>query len=172
MSRRNLITLSILVSFLSYGLYLKKSNDDYFNDSRSFILEELPKVDMGGLQASDLTSSVGSFFHFWATWCGPCEKELPDFIKFINKFDGEIKGNLIAVKDDRVKVKVLLNKFNLNENFNVIFDDDGNIMKYFGSLRVPETFLFDNSEKFLKKYTGPQDWLNNYYFENTLFLTK
>ena len=172
MKTRNFFTLAILLSFVSYGLYLKHLNEGYFENSESFILETLPKIQMDDYLVEDLLSSSGGFFHFWATWCSPCEKELPEFIKFVNKFNGKLKGNLIAVRDNREKVEKLLNKFNLGPHFNVIYDGDGSVMKYFGSLRVPETFLFKSDESFLKKYTGPQDWLNNYYLENTLYLIK
>ena len=81
-------------------------------------------------------------------------------LSILNKFD----------QNQQTKVQKLLKRFNLTDSFNVIYDDDGLIMKNFGSLRVPETFLFRKNGELLKKYVGPQDWKNDYFLKNTTFL--
>ena len=170
MSFRFFLTTFIFSIFLAYGLFIKGSHKKYFGQGNNFIIETLPSVSMNKFERSDVLKTEGNFFHFWATWCGPCEKELPEFIEFIKSFNGRATGNLLAIKDDHIKVQKLLKRFNLTDSFNVIYDDDGLIMKNFGSLRVPETFLFGQNGKLLKKYVGPQDWKNDYFFKNTLFL--
>jgi cytochrome c biogenesis protein CcmG, thiol:disulfide interchange protein DsbE len=167
---RSIITIFIFSSFLFYGQFLSSKRNRYFNFEQEFILEHLPPVTFNFVKKDNLSGSKGSFFHFWATWCGPCEKELPEFIKFIDSFNGKFKGVLVASKDEKSKVVRYLKRFNLGTNFIIAHDPNGELLKNFGSLRVPETFLFDSNGLFFKKYVGPQDWLNPFFFQNTNFL--
>lgn len=167
---RLIVTVIIFSSFFIYSLFLKNDTDLYFSNNNDYVVEQVPPVFYNYYKGNSLNKNNINFFHFWATWCGPCEKELPDFIKFINRFGGEVKGFLIASKDNKAKAVATLSKFDLAKNFVVIHDTDGELLKNFGSLRVPETFIFDSRGDLVKKFVGPQDWTNKFYFENTKFL--
>ena len=58
----------------------------------------------------------------------------------------------------------------LPSNTVVIMDNNGSLMKNLGSLKVPETLVFNNNSLFVKKFIGPQDWNNKYFKDNLLFL--
>jgi cytochrome c biogenesis protein CcmG/thiol:disulfide interchange protein DsbE len=103
------------------------------------------------------------YVHFWATWCGPCEIELGQFLNFAKKsINGEKKiFLLVSVLDNKNDVLLKLKNFEKQENQNKIyfvFDGDGSVAKKFGSLKLPETYYFDQNKKLLKKYLGPQEW--------------
>ena len=42
--------------------------------------------------------------NFWATWCPPCIKEIPDLIELNKKFDKEIELIFVSVDADPAKV--------------------------------------------------------------------
>ena len=167
---RLIVTVIIFSSFFVYSLFLKKNTGSYFSSNKDYVVEKVPPIFFNYYERDDLGESAINFFHFWATWCGPCEKELPDFIDFVNSFQGQVRGVLIASKDNKAKALAKLSKFDVGKNFAVIHDLDGELLKNFGSLRVPETFIFSSEGNLVKKFVGPQDWTNKFYFENTKFL--
>lgn len=111
-----------------------------------------------------LKGSTGLFVHIWGTWCAPCEKEMPDFLKYADSLkDRGIKFLLVAVNDDEVKIKKFMARFTLPKNVMIVLDKQNIVLDLFGTLKVPETFLFDIKGKHLNKFVGPQEWLQESY---------
>jgi cytochrome c biogenesis protein CcmG, thiol:disulfide interchange protein DsbE len=108
--------------------------------------------------------SKGIYLHFWATWCGPCELEFPEFIKHARKFENKnLHFITIAVNDKPEAIKKYLKKYGkLPSNMTVFLDPDQLSLK-FGTTKLPETFLLDKKGKFYTKFIGPQNWTSNYF---------
>ena len=165
----------ILSGTLSYSFYLKKSFSSLEEHNLKPILKSIPDIDIVdsltkqtvNLKKESTRNKNGSLVHFWGTWCGPCEEELPSFIELSKKFQntGETFF-LVAVNDDKKDLKKFLKRFKaLPKNVKVLLDNSGSLMSSFGVVKVPETFIFDNKGRSLKKYSGPQDWSYSYYFK-------
>lgn len=161
------IVALIMAATLGYSILKKRHIDDLTNSENSLILKELPDFEADGVFGPKVTSknlfedgSKATLVHFWGTWCGPCEAELPEFIEFVkrNKENG-VKAVLLAVQDDEVKIKKFLKRFGkLPSNIVVAHDKPGKSMISFGTVKVPETYLFAPSGKNLNKFVGPQTW--------------
>ena len=160
-----LLSISLLISVtFGYAFYEKYVIDKIQND-KGEILEVLPEFTMYNLadnrpmtsQEIIRGSKKGAMVHFWGTWCAPCEAELPSFIEFSKKFKNMgINFYLVAVNDDAKKVKKHMAKFkDLPDNIKVTLDPTGVTLPLFGTVKVPETYLFDNSGKHLVKFIGP-----------------
>lgn len=174
------ILLGTLV-LLGYSLYEKSLVEEYFSKSDAYVLKVLPKSKVSLLNVPDEQVSVtsyledskttGLYIHFWATWCGPCEKELPEFVKFAETLQSSgIKFLILAVKDNLKKVNKFVQKLNVSENVEFGLDNDGSVMKMFGTLRVPETYLFSKNSNLIKKFIGPQGWEEPYFYNNSRYL--
>jgi peroxiredoxin len=79
--------------------------------------------------------------NFWATWCPPCRKEMPDMEKLYRAY--EKKGlTVIAVSDeDRATVEQFLAKNPYS--FTVALDPGRKVNAAFSVEGIPKSFIFD-----------------------------
>lgn len=76
---------------------------------------ELKSVDKGSFKLSDFTGKV-VVINLWATWCGPCRAEVPDYEKVRKEYAGKpVEFIGLTTEDPRVaseKVKQFARDFN------------------------------------------------------------
>jgi cytochrome c biogenesis protein CcmG/thiol:disulfide interchange protein DsbE len=168
----------VMASTLGYSIIRKRMIDDLTSSKNFLILKNIPEFSfkrVPGYEANqepitsknvfDGNGSKALLVHFCGTWCGPCEAELPEFIEFAeNLKDRGVKALLLAVNDDDKKIKKFMKRFgDLPENIFLVHDKSGSSMLKFGTVKVPETYLFSKSGKNLNKFIGPQDWKHSSY---------
>ena len=88
-------------------------------------------------------------YNFWATWCAPCIKELPQFEE-INEQFGNVRVTLISIDDVDLlekKVKPFLKKKNINSTAVLLdetdFNDFINRVEPSWSGAIPATLIVD-----------------------------
>ncbi len=91
--------------------------------------------------------------NFWATWCGPCQVELPRFAAWQEKY-GPRGFQVIAVSmdDEPGPVKSFLDRRPLP--FPVLMGDERLGKQYGGILGLPISFLIDRRGVVVKRYKG------------------
>ena len=166
--------LAILSVTLVYALY-EKSKYDHLETQRELILKSLPEFKAKLLKSGEMInqsdvlnrSDKAVMIHFWGTWCGPCEAELPSFVKFARRLEPlGVNFLLLAVNDKEKKVRRFMKRFDkLPPNVRVALDQTGDILNRFGTVKVPETYLFSGQGEHLNKFVGPQDWEMPTYFD-------
>jgi thiol-disulfide isomerase/thioredoxin len=103
--------------------------------------------------------------HYWATWCEPCEKELPEFIKLTEKFP-DVTFYAISLDDSLSEVQDFLKKklkWIPSSNLLFLFDSTGESAMKWGSLKLPETYVLSPKGVVFDKFEGPQAWLKPLY---------
>jgi thiol-disulfide isomerase/thioredoxin len=93
---------------------------------------------------------------FWATWCAPCQVEMPRFVQWQNRYGAEgleIIG--ISMDDDAGPVKALARKRHVN--YPVIMGDAELGRLYGGVLGLPVTFLIDRKGAIAARFKGETD---------------
>ena len=121
MINRILIILIIIAATFGYSLYQKKSLESQLSTTSTAVLTKLPQGVFQTLDAEPFDvhkfyeqENVGLLvIHYWGTWCGPCEAELPELLAFMKRFEGrpEVKFLLVAVNDEVPKIKKHLKKY-------------------------------------------------------------
>lgn len=143
----------------------KNSNVDHSRvlESRSERTQVLPDGGASSglsLESTSNTSKKLVLINFWASWCEPCAKEIPDLVKLVEHFEGRLV--LIAVSEDenRTEMMSFLGAFPglKNKNVHVVRDKDQSTKAEYGVQRLPESFLVEQDGKLVKKIVGLIDW--------------
>ncbi len=95
--------------------------------------------------------------NFWATWCPPCRREIPDFVALQKQYAD--KGLvIIGVSLDEggaSVVKPFAKKMGIN--YPVVMGDQKTIAAYGGVQVVPTTFIIDKTGKLAAQHEGGAD---------------
>jgi thiol-disulfide isomerase/thioredoxin len=78
----------------------------------------------------------------WATWCGPCRRELPHLVNVAKDYKSKgVVFYAIDLKESKAKVEEFLKKEKLN--MTVGLDSKGNVAKAYGVSGIPMLLLID-----------------------------
>ena len=105
---------------------------------------------------SDLRGKV-VLINFWATWCGPCRMEIPDFIELYDKYNDkgfEILG--ISLSDSKDALTNFANVYKVN--YPLLYGNNKQINEitnlYGGVPAVPWSFLVGINGEIIDTYPG------------------
>ena len=97
--------------------------------------------------------------NFWATWCVPCLKELPDMER-LHQILGK-KGLVIlavGMGESEEKIKKFLEKHDIT--FPIMADPQMKISELYGVQNLPVTFLINREKEIIGRALGPREWDN------------
>jgi len=94
--------------------------------------------------------------NFWATWCGPCKVEIPEFVEAYNKYRDKGFVILGVLSEDEPTPKDLhdfMSEFKMNYP---VLQQDAELEEAFGSLwALPTSFIIDRKGQVCSKHMGP-----------------
>ncbi len=89
---------------------------------------------------------------FWATWCPPCKKEIPDFIELQKQYGSQGVQIVGIALDQPDKVSEFVQQNGVN--YPILLGNDAITAKYGGIDGIPTTFVIDKQGKIVNRFEG------------------
>ncbi len=105
--------------------------------------------------------------NFWATWCHPCQQEIPSFSRVYSKFKGQ-DVVMLGVMTDSPDPQQLLNFESDHELLYPVVRADRDILLQFEYPdAIPTTFVYDRTGNLRTSHRGPmsEDELTSLLFQ-------
>ena len=108
------------------------------------------------ISLSDLRGRV-VLVNFWATWCKPCEDEIPAMERLYRVLHPEgFELLAISVGEEPSVVREFCDR--LGVTFPVLLDTEKQVASDWQTFAFPESLLVDRDGTVLERYVGPRDW--------------
>jgi cytochrome c biogenesis protein CcmG, thiol:disulfide interchange protein DsbE len=162
------LVVGLALGYVAFEAYLLNNKLDGYSQFKSTeLISTLPDTSFTKFPDKaeynlyqNLQADTVYFIHFWATWCGPCEKEFPELVELTKKIATKknVKFLFVAVNDEDKKIHKFINQFTGPNNFVVLLDNNFIHQSHFSTFKLPETYIFGADKALIKKFVGAQDW--------------
>ena len=151
--------LTVLIVAAVFG-WVWLQSDKYRPITVGRSVPDIHLKDLGGQERrlSDFHGKV-VFLNFWATWCQPCQEEMPS-MQVLYRDLKDKNFEILAVSMDRVTTQGDVAPFakNLNLTFPILLDPWGQTDGKYKLTGFPETYIIDQRGILAEKIIGPRDW--------------
>ncbi|MEZ4267069.1 MAG: TlpA disulfide reductase family protein [Myxococcota bacterium] len=120
---------------------------------------DAPALELTDLQTSERLSvadlrGAPAILNFWATWCGPCMRELPDIEGLHRESAGRYRV-VSVVSEAGAVVRPVIAKKGLT--MPVLLDSSGSAFTAYKVERLPTTVILDRDGRVVHDFTGAAD---------------
>jgi peroxiredoxin len=122
--------------------------------SREIMSMDFSLSNMQGKTVS-LASEAGKVvvLSFWATWCGPCQQEMPEMESLYHDLKGKgFEILAVDVQEDKATVEAFLKTHGYT--FPVLLDTDGKVAGAYGAQGLPTNYVIDGKGRILARVVG------------------
>lgn len=125
---------------------------------------ELKALNGETLRLSDFRGKT-VLVNFWATWCGPCRAEFPEFQEASLEHADDLV--IIGVNNTSVDQADNVPGFvdELGITFPIVYDETGDVVKAYRVLGLPTSVFIDTDGVVIEVFTGP---INKAYIQSKL----
>ena len=144
----------ILCCFLLLGCTQANKNNENLSDleslqfKTSFVDLYEKEIDLSVFREGKIVVS------YWATWCGPCIKEMPS-IKRAEKILEDYGYTFLLVSDETI---TKISKFKNERDFDFNFLKSSKSFETLGVYSMPTSYIFDENGKIIETIVGAIEW--------------
>ena len=92
--------------------------------------------------------------NFWATWCGPCKAEIPDFVELQKKYGDKLAIVGFSVDDPADKARAFAEKYKINYPV-LLGEGREDLQEAYGPIwGIPASFLISKDGYVCRKHLG------------------
>ena len=97
--------------------------------------------------------------NFWASWCGPCQYEMPDFDEKYKELGSEVNFVMVNMTDGQRETVDTASAFieEKGYSFPVLFDSDSEAALSYGAYSLPTSFFIDADGHVIAQAVGAID---------------
>jgi thiol-disulfide isomerase/thioredoxin len=93
--------------------------------------------------------------NFWATWCGPCRREIPDLVSLYDEWkdEGLVIVGIALDRDGAEAVKPFVDEHSIN--YPIVLDPDQSTEKHFDAMYgLPTTYVVNPEGMIVRRVLG------------------
>jgi peroxiredoxin len=141
--------LIVAAAVLATSILARSAGGERVSTAPNFVLESL---DGSEVSLRDYRGNV-VLVNFWATWCPPCQKEIPalEAAYRANKDKGFV---ILGVDVGESRQAVEAYAASMNITYPLLLDEEDQWMSRYGALGLPMTVIIDREGKILQKHMG------------------
>jgi thiol-disulfide isomerase/thioredoxin len=125
-----------------------------FSTPPSLDFKEIELVDSLGKRVSlDAYKGKPLVINFWATWCGPCMQEIPDFEQVQAKYVDSVLFLMVYDESSLGNIQGFFKKY----NYQLTFLQSQKGFKQMGIYSIPTTYFLDKNGDVVDSKTGSLD---------------
>ena len=156
MNKNTFLIILVACFALAAGLFVQNLSDTTAKSTNPMTLE-FSLADLSG-QQRNIAEWQGKILviNFWATWCPPCLKEIPDFIQLQNQFNDKNLQFIGIAIDDKDAVNEYLSTIKINYPMLIAGDEGISLSRQLGNVigAVPFTLIVNQQGQIIYRHPG------------------
>jgi len=151
------IVLAVLLVAVVYALFsnFTKDNEIYKSgdEAPNFALAQISKNNETDVINLESLRGKGVMLNFWATYCEPCEAEMPFMESLYPKYKDDIEIVAVSLDLNDLVIHRFIDKYDLT--FPVVHDKKSEVMDLYKVGPIPSTFFINPDGEIVNKVSGP-----------------
>jgi thiol-disulfide isomerase/thioredoxin len=119
---------------------------------RQFREFQLELMHGGTISSADVRGKV-TLINFWASWCGPCRREMPELSAFEHSIP-DSSFQLVTFNEDVSSTAASRFLTEMNLRFEYVAMGGGRLKSKYGYIGLPYTVLLDRNGRVVFSWTG------------------
>ncbi|MCA1041855.1 TlpA family protein disulfide reductase [Bacillus infantis] len=159
------ISLVLLVSLFAWTLFagFKGDQDEYAEKGHTAPQFQLASIHGKSMKLTDYDGKL-IVLNFWATWCGPCNTEMPALNQFSQQSEDITVIGINMTDNESSKTAVMQFVKEYEISFPILLDHSGSVFEKYRILSLPSTYFINEDGVIVEYHIGP---LTERYLQET-----